>query len=240
MKSFDGGPELDAAAVDRASDRSLLLRRSRHPSLRVEDGIAGARNDLSAAPSVDAANGAPTARRDEDVIVMSRADGEMGSTTSMFSCVLRATAEAAGLPPLRETAGDRGYYAAPAISPNGTDVYVVYNAFDPVQGQHDRAAVAGRRRQARGRREGRLGAWQTLHRGRRATRGARARTISRPGSSATTSMPSRRGPCGGRVERRAECRRLPGDRRLADVASHRRGLMISDAGSAAGLLGGVR
>jgi hypothetical protein len=28
-----------------------------------------------------------------------------------------------------ETAGDRGYYTAPAISPNGTDVYVVYNAF---------------------------------------------------------------------------------------------------------------
>ena len=28
-----------------------------------------------------------------------------------------------------ESAGDRGYYAAPAISPNGTDVYVVYNAF---------------------------------------------------------------------------------------------------------------
>ena len=52
----------------------------------------------------------------------------MGSTTSMFSCVLRATAEAAGLPRCIETAGDRGYYA-PAISPNGTDVYVVYNAF---------------------------------------------------------------------------------------------------------------
>ena len=28
-----------------------------------------------------------------------------------------------------ETAGDRGFYTAPAISPNGTDVYVVYNAF---------------------------------------------------------------------------------------------------------------
>jgi hypothetical protein len=26
-------------------------------------------------------------------------------------------------------AGDRGIYTAPAISPNGTDVYVVYNAF---------------------------------------------------------------------------------------------------------------
>jgi len=28
-----------------------------------------------------------------------------------------------------ETSGDRGYYTAPAISPNGRDVYVVYNAF---------------------------------------------------------------------------------------------------------------
>src|SRR4029078_7366184 len=28
-----------------------------------------------------------------------------------------------------ESAGDRGFYTAPAISPNGTDVYVVYKAF---------------------------------------------------------------------------------------------------------------
>jgi hypothetical protein len=28
-----------------------------------------------------------------------------------------------------ETGTDRGYYTAPAISPNGTNVYVVYNAF---------------------------------------------------------------------------------------------------------------
>jgi hypothetical protein len=28
-----------------------------------------------------------------------------------------------------ETAGDRGYYTAPSISPNGRDVYVIYNAF---------------------------------------------------------------------------------------------------------------
>ncbi len=29
-----------------------------------------------------------------------------------------------------ETAGDRGYYAAPAISPSGSDVYVTYNAYN--------------------------------------------------------------------------------------------------------------
>jgi len=28
-----------------------------------------------------------------------------------------------------QNAGDRGYYAAPALSPNGTDLYVFYNAF---------------------------------------------------------------------------------------------------------------
>src|SRR5215204_2194742 len=28
-----------------------------------------------------------------------------------------------------ERPGDRGYYSAPAISPNGTDVYLTYNAF---------------------------------------------------------------------------------------------------------------
>src|SRR3989440_4361133 len=28
-----------------------------------------------------------------------------------------------------DTPGDRGFYTAPAISPNGTNVYVVYNAF---------------------------------------------------------------------------------------------------------------
>lgn len=33
------------------------------------------------------------------------------------------------MPRAIETAGDRGIYTAPSISPNGTDVYVVYNAF---------------------------------------------------------------------------------------------------------------
>ena len=28
-----------------------------------------------------------------------------------------------------QDAGDRGYYAAPALSPNGNRLYVVYNAF---------------------------------------------------------------------------------------------------------------
>ena len=32
-------------------------------------------------------------------------------------------------PAVVSTAGDRGFYAAPGISPNGRDLYVVYNAF---------------------------------------------------------------------------------------------------------------
>jgi hypothetical protein len=93
-----------------------------------QDGVAGARNDLATAPSVDIANGAPTGTDATNRIVMSYVDGTTASPHVEF------TESANGgstwsTPRHLETAGDLGYYAAPAISPNGTDVYVVYNAF---------------------------------------------------------------------------------------------------------------
>jgi hypothetical protein len=94
----------------------------------VIDGVAGARSDLAPAPSVDIANGAPTGGDATDRIVMSYVSGPLATPHVLFT---ESTNRGASwtAPRAIESPGDRGYYAAPAISPNGTDVYVVYNAF---------------------------------------------------------------------------------------------------------------
>jgi len=96
----------------------------------VEDGVGGARSDLSPAPSVDIANGAPTGAGATDRLVMSFVDGRNGLNNErvMFSTSPRGGTGWTTPAPIQAT-GDRGYYAAPSISPNGADVYVVYNAF---------------------------------------------------------------------------------------------------------------
>jgi hypothetical protein len=92
------------------------------------DGVVGARSDLAPAPSVDIANGAPTGADATDRIVMSYVSGEITKPHVYFTeSTDRGAAWTA--PRTIEGASDRGYYAAPAISPNGKDVYVVYNAF---------------------------------------------------------------------------------------------------------------
>ncbi len=94
----------------------------------VIDGVAGARSDLAPAPSVDIANGAPTGADATDRIVMSYVSGTLAAPHVFFT---ESTDRGAmwAAPRAIETADDRGFYAAPAISPSGTDVYVVYNAF---------------------------------------------------------------------------------------------------------------
>jgi hypothetical protein len=92
------------------------------------DGIGGARSDLAPAPSVDIANGAPTGADATNRIVMSYVSGPLATPHVYFTESANQGATWS-TPRAIETAGDRGYYTAPAISPNGTDVYVVYNAF---------------------------------------------------------------------------------------------------------------
>ena len=95
----------------------------------VMDGVGGARDDLMPDPSVDIANGAPTGADATDQIVL--------STTEQVALndenVLFTTSTDGGrtwTAPIDVTrAGDRGYYSAPAISPNGTEAWIVYNAF---------------------------------------------------------------------------------------------------------------
>jgi hypothetical protein len=94
----------------------------------VIDGVAGARSDLAPAPSVDIANGAPTGADATNRIVMTYVSGTLASPHVLFT---ESTNRGQTWTPPRaiERPGDRGLFTAPAISPNGTDVYVVYNAF---------------------------------------------------------------------------------------------------------------
>jgi hypothetical protein len=99
------------------------------------DGVAGARADLSVAPSVDIANDSPTGADATDQIVMAWVDGSDGLNHEhlMFSTSTNAGEDWTD-PTSIEVSSDRPYYTAPAISPDGSDVYVVYNAFlEPFQ-----------------------------------------------------------------------------------------------------------
>jgi hypothetical protein len=110
------GPVTQPGAVDPVQGRPVI------------DGVAGARSDLAAAPSVDIANGAPTGSGATDRMVMTYVSGALAQPHVLFTESINHGGTWSA-PRAIERAGDRGFYTAPAISPNGTDVYVVYNAF---------------------------------------------------------------------------------------------------------------
>jgi hypothetical protein len=126
FKSFDGGKhwtkEQDTVAI---SDPCFFV----DPVYGrcVMDGYAGARIDLSAAPSVDIANGAPTGQDATNAIVDAWSDGRLGlnreKTLVSWSTNGGATWAA---PTIASVPGDRSMYSAPSISPDGSRVYVVY------------------------------------------------------------------------------------------------------------------
>jgi hypothetical protein len=96
----------------------------------VEDGVAGARDDLSAAPSVDIANGAPAGAGATNEILRTWVDGRDGvAQPHVFVSYSTDGGSTWSTPAAAESAGDRGYYSAIAIAPGGTDAYLVYNAF---------------------------------------------------------------------------------------------------------------
>jgi hypothetical protein len=164
-KSTDGGSHyVGPTLVQTVVEPGVFDPIERRPVL---DGVLGARADLSAAPSIDIANGAPTGADATDQIVMSYVDGRDGLNNEhvMFTTSTNGGQSWSG-PTAIESSGDRGFYTAPAISPDGTDVYVVYNAFttpyrdntfDPrsVLGVVKHADVTG----------GSVGAFTELHRG---------------------------------------------------------------------------
>ena len=133
VKSFDGGATwTKPAPLYRVVDPCFALQFDGSILRCVEDGIAGARNDLAASPSLSISNGAPTGAGATNQLVNTWADGRDGVNREH---VMFSTSTAGGnpgtwsAPRAIETAGDRGLYAAPAISPTGGTVWVVYNAF---------------------------------------------------------------------------------------------------------------
>jgi hypothetical protein len=94
----------------------------------VMDGYSGARTDLSASPSISIANGAPTGAGATNEIIDAWANAPVlnGERTDVsFSTDGGAIWSA---PQAVSLAGDRPLYAAPAIAPDGSRAYVVYEA----------------------------------------------------------------------------------------------------------------
>lgn len=94
----------------------------------VMDGFSGARTDLGATPSVSIANGAPTGSGATNEIVDAWSNAAVlnhETTNVIFSTNAGATWTT---PQPVSLAGDRPIYSAPAIAPDGSRVYVVYEA----------------------------------------------------------------------------------------------------------------
>jgi hypothetical protein len=135
IKSFDGGKTWTRPQnIGSAVDTCFSVQFDGTGFRCVMDGVAGARDDLSAAPSVDIANGAPTGTGATNEILRTWVDGRDAVAPDVRPVHVFVSYSTDGgntwsTPSAAEAAGDRGYYSAIAISPSGTDAYLVYNAF---------------------------------------------------------------------------------------------------------------
>jgi hypothetical protein len=132
------------------------------------DGIAGARIDLAAAPSIDIANGAPTGVGATDEILDAWSDGRFGfnNEKSLLSYSTDG-GQTWSDPAIVSRPADRSIYSAASISPDGATAYLVYMGLGadfqettahprPLHGVFRTAAIGS---------DGAPGAWTTVFNG---------------------------------------------------------------------------
>jgi hypothetical protein len=169
IKSYDGGKSWTRPRIiSQAVDTCFLVQFDGTGYRCVEDGVAGARDDLSSVPSIDIANGAPAGTDATNVIYRTWVDGRAGpSVVHVFVSYSTNGGDTWSGPIAVERPGDRGYYSAVALSPNGTDAYLVYNAFTTPLLDNTTAprGLVGVVLHADVGSSGAPGAWGLLHRG---------------------------------------------------------------------------
>ena len=123
-RSFDGGNNFEKAReIATVHDVGVLDPVS---GRIVFDGFAGTRTDSF--PSLSIANGAPTGAGATNTIVLTWPDGALNHEQALVQTSTDSGLTWSG-PVNAAQAGDRPDNPAVAISPTGTDVYLVYNAY---------------------------------------------------------------------------------------------------------------
>jgi hypothetical protein len=132
LRSFDGGEHWTRPRpILTAVDTCFEVQFDGVGFRCVMDGVGGARDDLSSSPSIAIANGAPSGAGATDVIYDTWVDGGdgLGDEHVLLSYSTDGGRTWSSAQEVESLATDRGYYSAVALSPDGTDAYLVYNAF---------------------------------------------------------------------------------------------------------------
>jgi hypothetical protein len=163
-RSFDGGnnferPRVVATVVDVGLPDPVSGR-------IVFDGYAGTRTDTF--PSLGIANGAPTGAGATNRLALTWPDARAGLNHEQALVQTSGNRGATWSAPVNAAeSADRADNPAVAISPTGTDLYLVYNAYlEPFQRTTaNPRLMQGVVRHASVGASGTIGAWSTLHRG---------------------------------------------------------------------------